>query len=95
MTEKPNVKWEDVAGLENAKESLKEVSQIKVKTTMTITVGCCRWGRRDLFLLPFARLLHFVMTFASFHVSCWNEMILSTPDCCDTHSLTCLLAFST
>jgi vacuolar protein-sorting-associated protein 4 len=26
VTEKPNVSWEDVAGLENAKESLKEVS---------------------------------------------------------------------
>lgn len=26
VQEKPNVKWEDVAGLENAKESLKEVS---------------------------------------------------------------------
>jgi vacuolar protein-sorting-associated protein 4 len=26
VTEKPNVRWEDVAGLENAKESLKEVS---------------------------------------------------------------------
>jgi vacuolar protein-sorting-associated protein 4 len=25
VTEKPNIKWEDVAGLENAKESLKEV----------------------------------------------------------------------
>lgn len=25
ITEKPNIKWEDVAGLENAKESLKEV----------------------------------------------------------------------
>ena len=27
VTEKPNVKWDDVAGLENAKESLKEVRQ--------------------------------------------------------------------
>lgn len=27
VTEKPNIKWEDVAGLENAKESLKEVSR--------------------------------------------------------------------
>jgi vacuolar protein-sorting-associated protein 4 len=27
VSEKPNVKWEDVAGLENAKESLKEVSR--------------------------------------------------------------------
>ena len=26
VSEKPNIKWEDVAGLENAKESLKEVS---------------------------------------------------------------------
>lgn len=26
VTEKPNVRWEDVAGLDNAKESLKEVS---------------------------------------------------------------------
>lgn len=26
VTEKPNIKWEDVAGLDNAKESLKEVS---------------------------------------------------------------------
>lgn len=26
VQEKPNIKWEDVAGLENAKESLKEVS---------------------------------------------------------------------
>jgi vacuolar protein-sorting-associated protein 4 len=26
VTEKPNISWEDVAGLENAKESLKEVS---------------------------------------------------------------------
>lgn len=26
ITEKPNIKWDDVAGLENAKESLKEVS---------------------------------------------------------------------
>jgi vacuolar protein-sorting-associated protein 4 len=25
ITEKPNIKWEDVAGLDNAKESLKEV----------------------------------------------------------------------
>jgi vacuolar protein-sorting-associated protein 4 len=27
VSEKPNIKWEDVAGLENAKESLKEVSR--------------------------------------------------------------------
>jgi vacuolar protein-sorting-associated protein 4 len=26
VSEKPNIKWEDVAGLDNAKESLKEVS---------------------------------------------------------------------
>jgi vacuolar protein-sorting-associated protein 4 len=26
VSEKPNIRWEDVAGLENAKESLKEVS---------------------------------------------------------------------
>lgn len=26
VTEKPNIKWTDVAGLDNAKESLKEVS---------------------------------------------------------------------
>lgn len=30
VTEKPNVSWEDVAGLENAKESLKEVSTHKI-----------------------------------------------------------------
>ena len=30
VTEKPNIKWEDVAGLENAKESLKDA---KTKTT--------------------------------------------------------------
>ena len=28
VSEKPNIKWEDVAGLENAKESLKEVSNV-------------------------------------------------------------------
>ena len=27
VSEKPNIRWEDVAGLENAKESLKEVSK--------------------------------------------------------------------
>lgn len=31
MAEKPNVKWEDVAGLENAKESLKETVILPVK----------------------------------------------------------------
>lgn len=40
VSEKPNVKWEDVAGLENAKESLKEVSVI------VSLLGCI--------LLPFA-----------------------------------------
>ena len=28
VTEKPNIKWDDVAGLESAKESLKEVRLI-------------------------------------------------------------------
>lgn len=31
VTEKPNVKWEDVAGLEAAKESLKEVRMMSTK----------------------------------------------------------------
>lgn len=79
VSEKPNVKWEDVAGLENAKESLKEVSRTKVKTTLTkqfvaavgVVVTCF-----------FAS----VCSFASFH---WNATM---PDYRDTHSLTCLLA---
>ena len=29
VTEKPNIKWDDVAGLDNAKESLKEVRRKK------------------------------------------------------------------
>ena len=31
LTEKPNVKWEDIAGLENAKSSLKEAVIMPIK----------------------------------------------------------------
>ncbi len=31
VTEKPNVKWEDVSGLENAKNSLKEAVILPIK----------------------------------------------------------------
>ena len=52
VSEKPNVKWDDVAGLENAKESLKEVSNRP----------CGGRQERDLLLpvilLPFARAMH-------------------------------------
>lgn len=49
VTEKPNIKWEDVAGLENAKESLKEVRTI-VRTmqywsTTTAEPWICRLVR--------------------------------------------------
>lgn len=36
VTEKPNIRWEDVAGLESAKESLKEVSP-----ALAFVVCCC------------------------------------------------------
>jgi len=34
VSEKPNIKWDDVAGLDSAKESLKEVSLIAVLSTV-------------------------------------------------------------
>jgi len=41
LTETPNVKWEDVAGLEGAKETLKEavILPIKVNLHLFVAVG--------------------------------------------------------
>jgi len=38
VTEKPNIKWDDVAGLDNAKESLKEV--IRTNVSQCTCYGC-------------------------------------------------------
>lgn len=44
VSEKPNISWDDVAGLENAKESLKEVSEplrsCRQKSTTMKTTWC-------------------------------------------------------
>lgn len=40
VTEKPDIKWDDVAGLENAKDSLKEVCNIVLCSVMV-----SRWLR--------------------------------------------------
>lgn len=51
VTEKPNIKWEDVAGLENAKESLKEV--------------CISLCRHDDFLLAHGNTVSWSFFFSS------------------------------
>lgn len=43
VSEKPNIRWEDVAGLENAKESLKEVRMFQCPNPhRTRSAGCRR-----------------------------------------------------
>jgi vacuolar protein-sorting-associated protein 4 len=42
VQEKPNIKWEDVAGLENAKESLKEVSLVIIIRAVRFSLAGCR-----------------------------------------------------
>ena len=48
VTEKPDIKWEDVAGLENAKDSLKEVC-----TIVLCSVIVSKWLRSWQLLHPF------------------------------------------
>ena len=48
LEEKPNVKWDDVAGLEGAKDALKEAVILPVKFPQ---VGC-RTGRRRVCRAP-------------------------------------------
>ena len=50
VTEKPNIKWDDVAGLESAKESLKEVTHLLLSVMLDE-------------LLPFDHLLTISFTF--------------------------------
>lgn len=38
VTEKPNIRWDDVAGLENAKESLKEVRSIMLSLILLLLI---------------------------------------------------------
>jgi vacuolar protein-sorting-associated protein 4 len=47
VTEKPNIKWDDVAGLANAKESLKEVSVLEARRCASMPVALCRALIRD------------------------------------------------
>jgi SpoVK/Ycf46/Vps4 family AAA+-type ATPase len=68
LTETPNVKWEDVAGLEGAKETLKEavILPIKVPTLWSLCMGtnsssriysleCGNRGRGSYFMVPQAQ----------------------------------------
>jgi len=41
VSEKPNIKWDDVAGLENAKESLKEVRHLLLRTVCWFRLVVC------------------------------------------------------
>ena len=43
VTEKPNVKWEDVAGLEGAKEALKEAIILPIKCPQLFTGARKPW----------------------------------------------------
>ena len=47
VTEKPNVKWDDVAGLQSAKDALKEAVVLPVKFPQFFT-GSARRGRISL-----------------------------------------------
>jgi vacuolar protein-sorting-associated protein 4 len=43
VTEKPNVKWEDVAGLENAKKALQEAVILPIKFPQIFTGSRKPW----------------------------------------------------
>lgn len=59
MTEKPDVKWDDVAGLERAKESLKETVIMPVKFRKSKNCGRCQNNA----LLQLTDQPHFVFFF--------------------------------
>lgn len=44
LSEKPNVKWDDVAGLENAKEALKETVLLPIKLPKLFSHGRKPWS---------------------------------------------------
>lgn len=56
VMEKPNIKWDDVAGLEGAKEALKEAVILPIKFPHLFT-------GRDFFLLLFFLKVKFFVSF--------------------------------
>jgi SpoVK/Ycf46/Vps4 family AAA+-type ATPase len=72
VSEKPNVKWEDVAGLENAKESLKEVIVLRRVTPsysrLGVVLASCFLTLYPLKLISY-RLSFYQQSFLSFSLA--------------------------
>lgn len=63
VMEKPNVRWNDVAGLEGAKEALKEAVILPIKFPHLFTGS---WERCPLSLAPFLTFSCFIKLFKTF-----------------------------
>lgn len=68
VSEKPNVRWEDVAGLENAKDSLKEVRLLPFICASLLYCSCCN----GFLLKRFFLTLHHSHRLSSFQQSSLN-----------------------
>mmetsp|Transcript_23386 Transcript_23386/g.57522 ORF Transcript_23386/g.57522 Transcript_23386/m.57522 type:complete len:204 (-) Transcript_23386:947-1558(-) len=66
VSEKPNISWDDVAGLDNAKESLKEVSLERFSLREFLLVGCHRFDRMNFIACSIYRQSFFPYDFPNY-----------------------------
>lgn len=69
MIEKPKVKWDDVAGLEGAKEALKEAVILPIKFPHLFTGKRIPWKGILLFGVSFEKINPFVIRRFSHHIA--------------------------